>query len=33
VYRLGRCCVADFIALLDMLAEAFPASPVVGAEN
>jgi hypothetical protein len=25
VYRLGRRCAADFIALLRMLAEAFPA--------
>jgi transposase len=29
VYRLGRRCAADFIALLDMLAEAFPRAPVV----
>jgi transposase len=27
VYRLGRRCAADFVALLDMLAEAFPAAP------
>ena len=29
VYRLGRRCAADFIALLDMLAEAFPQAPVI----
>src|SRR5262252_1622587 len=29
VYRLGRRCAADFIALLQMLAEAFPQAPVV----
>ena len=29
VYRLGRRCAADFIALLQMLAEAFPQAPVI----
>lgn len=29
VYRLGRRCAADFIALLQMLAEAFPHAPVI----
>jgi transposase len=29
VYRLGRRCAADFIALLGMLAEAFPHAPVI----
>jgi len=29
VYRLGRRCAADFIALLAMLAQAFPAAPVI----
>jgi transposase len=29
VYRLGRRCAADFIALLAMLAEAFPAAPLI----
>jgi len=29
VYRLGRRCAADFIALLQMLAEAFPRAPVI----
>ena len=29
VYRLGRRCVADFIALLQTLAEAFPQAPVI----
>jgi transposase len=29
VYRLGRRCAADFIALLGMLAEAFPLAPVI----
>jgi len=29
VYRLGRRCAADFIALLGMLAEAFPRAPVI----
>jgi transposase len=29
VYRLGRRCTADFIALLQMLAEAFPQAPVI----
>jgi len=28
-YRLGRRCAADFIALLQMLAEAFPQAPVI----
>jgi hypothetical protein len=27
VYRLGRRCAADFIALLDQLLQAFPAAP------
>jgi hypothetical protein len=27
VYRLGRRCAADFIALLGMLVEAFPRGP------
>jgi len=29
VYRLGRRCAADFIALLQMLTEAFPRAPVI----
>lgn len=29
VYRLGRRCAADFTALLQMLAEAFPRAPVI----
>jgi transposase len=29
VYRLGRRCAADFIALLGMLGEAFPRAPVI----
>jgi hypothetical protein len=29
VYRLDRRCAADFIALLGMLAEAFPRAPVI----
>jgi hypothetical protein len=29
VYRLGRRCAADFIALLQMLAETFPRAPVI----
>jgi transposase len=29
VYRLGRRCAADFIALLQMLTEAFPQAPVI----
>jgi len=29
VYRLGRRCAADFIALLGMLAEAFPLAPLI----
>ena len=29
VYRLGRRCAADFIALLGMLAEAFPCAPLI----
>ena len=29
VYRLGRRCAADFIAFLAMLAEAFPAAPLI----
>ena len=29
VYRLGRRCAADFIALLRMVAEAFPRAPVI----
>jgi transposase len=29
VYRLGRRCAADFIALLQMIAEAFPLAPVI----
>jgi hypothetical protein len=29
VYRLGRRCAADFIALLAMLAQAFPRAPPV----
>jgi hypothetical protein len=29
VYRLGRRCAADFIALLDQLLRAFPAAPVI----
>jgi transposase len=29
VYRLGRRCTADFIALLDQLLRAFPAAPVI----
>jgi hypothetical protein len=29
VYRLGRRCAADFIALLQMLAEAFTQAPVI----
>jgi transposase len=29
VYRLGRRCTADFIALLQMLADAFPQAPVI----
>jgi transposase len=29
VYRLGRRCAADFIALLGMLTEAFPAAPAI----
>jgi transposase len=29
VYRLGRRCAADFIALLRMLAEAFPRAPLI----
>jgi len=29
VYRLGRRCAADFIALLDQLLRAFPSAPVV----
>lgn len=29
VYRLGRSCAADFTALLQMLAEAFPHAPVI----
>ena len=29
VYRLGRRCAADFIALLDQLLAAFPAAPVI----
>jgi hypothetical protein len=29
VYRLGRRCAADFIALLDQVLRAFPAAPVI----
>jgi transposase len=29
VYRLGRRCAADFIALLDQLLAAFPGAPVI----
>jgi DDE superfamily endonuclease len=29
VYRLGRRCAADFIALLDQLLAAFPRAPVI----
>ena len=29
VYRLGRRCAADFIALLQMIAEAFRLAPVI----
>jgi hypothetical protein len=29
VYRLGRRCAADFIALLGMLDQAFPRAPVI----
>ena len=29
VYRLGRRCAADFIALLDQLLQAFPSAPVI----
>ena len=29
VYRLGRRCAADFIALLDQLLRAFPSAPVI----
>jgi hypothetical protein len=29
VYRLGRRCAADFIALLQMLGQAFPRAPVI----
>jgi hypothetical protein len=29
VYRLGRRCVADFIALLDQALRAFPRAPVI----
>ena len=29
VYRLGRYCAADFIALLDQLLRAFPRAPVI----
>ena len=29
VYRLGRRCAADFIALLDQLLRAFPRAPVI----
>ena len=29
VYRLGRRCAADFIALLDQMLRAFPRSPVI----
>ena len=29
IYRLGRRCAADFIALLRMLSEAFPRAPVI----
>jgi hypothetical protein len=29
IYRLGRRCAADFIALLAMLTEAFPRAPVI----
>jgi hypothetical protein len=29
VYRLGRRCAADFIALLDQLLAAFPSAPVI----
>ena len=29
VYRLGRRCAADFIALLDQLPRAFPQAPVI----
>jgi DDE superfamily endonuclease len=29
VYRLGRRCAADFIALLDQVLRAFPRSPVI----
>jgi hypothetical protein len=29
VYRLGRRCAADFIALLDQLLQAFPHAPAI----
>ena len=29
VYRLGRCCAADFIALLDQVLRAFPRAPAI----
>ena len=29
MYRLGRRCTADFIALLDQVLRAFPRSPVI----
>jgi hypothetical protein len=29
VYRLGKRCAADFIALLDQVLRAFPAAPVI----
>src|SRR5215470_4217694 len=29
VYRLGRRCAADFIALLDQVLQAFPCAPVI----
>ena len=29
VYRLGRRCAADFIALLDQVLRAFPRAPVI----
>ena len=29
VYRLGRRCAADFIALLDQVLQAFPRAPVI----